>query len=83
METQMDLKQKLQSPVPFFPSNVAEICRRALLRIEELEAAVDDLSAYEAENARLWTLVELLVREVPATSEAYHKAQRILAGEQE
>ena len=79
----MDLKQKLHSPVPFFPSNVAEICRRALLRIEELEEQVETLSAYEAENDRLWTLVTLLVREVPATSEAYHKAQRILAGEQE
>lgn len=79
----MDLKQKLKSPVPFFPSNVEAICLRALAKIEELEGAVDDLSAYEAENDRLWTLVTLLVREVPATSEAYHKAQRILAGEQE
>lgn len=79
----MDLKQKLKAPVPFFPANVEAICLRALAKIEELEGAIDALSAYEEENARLWTLVSLLVREVPATSEAYHKAQRILAGEQE
>jgi hypothetical protein len=74
-----------------FPSAIQATYEGAATRIEELELILTRLrkslyeesehsAAYESENARLWALLQKLLKQIPGSSTAYIEIEAALKG---
>jgi hypothetical protein len=83
--------QQIRESNNSFPSKIQETYELAANRIDELELVIlrlrkaledesDNSSAYEAENSRLWSMLQKLLKNLPGSSTAYMEIEREMKG---